>query len=99
MPRRLSSSRNEEVRGQNEEENSLPEVARETAKLWRKHHLSYDQSKHVVEQTRRELGLEAPRERRRTVERLDRTEVERLIEAAYYPLLFKINFQAAGRGS
>ena len=99
MPRRLSSSRYEEVRGQNREANSLREVAGETAKLWRKHHLSYDQSKHVVEQTRRELGLEAPRERRRTVERLDRTEVERLIEAAYYPLLFKINFQAAGRGS
>src|SRR5437870_2710496 len=40
--------------------------------LWRKHHLTYDQTKHVVEQTRRDLGLEAPRERRRTVERLDR---------------------------
>ena len=83
MPRRRSSSRDEEVRGQNQEANSVREVARETTKLWRKHHLSYDQSKHVVEQTRRELGLEAPRERRRTVERLDRIEVERLIEAAY----------------
>jgi integrase/recombinase XerD len=83
MPRRLSSSELREVRGQNQEANSLREVARQTAKLWRKHRLTYDQTKHVVEQTRRELGVEAPRERRRTVERLDRTEVERLIETAY----------------
>ena len=83
MPSRRSRTGHEKVRGQNQEANSVREVARETAKLWRKHHLSYDQSKHVVEQTRRELGLEAPRERRRTVERLDRIEVERLIEAAY----------------
>ena len=67
------------------------------AKLWRKHPLSYGQSKHVVEQTRRELWLEAPRERRRTAERLDRTEVERLIEAVYvrssrYGFMVKILF-------
>ena len=104
MPRRLSSSRDEEVRGQNQEANSLREVARETARLWRKHHLSYDQSKHVVEQTRRELGLEAPRERRRTVERLDRIEVERLIEAAYvhssrYGFMVKILFYTGARVS
>lgn len=104
MPRRLSSSRDEEVRGQNQEANSLREVARETAKLWRKHHLSYDQSKHVVEQTRRELGLEAPRERRRTVERFDRIEVERLIEAAYvhsgrYGFMVKILFYTGARVS
>ena len=83
---------------------ALREVARETAKLWRKHHLSYDQSKHVVEQTRRELGLEAPRERRRTVERLDRTEVERLIEAACvhssrYGFMVKILFYTGARVS
>ena len=104
MPRGPSSSRNEEVRGQNQEANSLREVARETAKLWRKHHLSYGQSKHVVEQTRRELGLEAPRERRRTVERLDRIEVERLIEAAYvhssrYGFMVKILFYTGARVS
>jgi integrase/recombinase XerD len=61
----------------------LQEVVRETTKLWRKHHLSYDQTKHVVEDVRRALGLAAPRERRRTVDRLDREEIERLIEAAY----------------
>src|ERR1700688_3108577 len=83
MPRRKSGSRRHEVRGQKQEANSLQAVVSQTAKLWRKHHLTYDQTKHVVEQTRRELGLEAPRDRRRTVERLDRAEVERLIETAY----------------
>jgi hypothetical protein len=42
----------------------LREIATQTAKLWRKFHLTYDQSKHGVEQTRHKLGLEAPRERR-----------------------------------
>ena len=83
MPRPQNRSRHHKVRGQNDKANSLGEVARQTAKLWRKHHLTYDQTKHVVEQTRRELGVEAPRERRRTVERLDRVEVESLIESAY----------------
>ncbi len=72
MPRRKSNARRKEVRGQNHEANSLREVVRQTAKLWRMHHLTYDQTKHVVEQTRRGLGVEAPRVRRRTVERLDR---------------------------
>ncbi len=104
MSRCRSSFGDEEVRGQNQEANSLREVARETAKLWRKHHLSYDQSRYVVEQTRRELGLEAPRERRRTVERLDRIEVEGLIEAAYvhsscYGFIVKILFYTGARVS
>jgi integrase/recombinase XerD len=51
MPRPQARSRRHEVRGQNYEANSLREVARQTAKLWRKHHLTYDQTKHVVEQT------------------------------------------------
>jgi integrase/recombinase XerD len=71
------------LRGQTVEAQSLRAVARATAKLWRTHHLTYDQTKHVVAQARRELQLAAPRERRRTVERLDRAEVEQLIEAAY----------------
>jgi integrase/recombinase XerD len=58
-------------------------VVRETARLWRKHHLGYDQTKYVVEQVRRCLGLAPPASRPRTVERLDRAEVERLIATAY----------------
>lgn len=49
----------------------LAEVARATSRLWRKHHLSYDQTNYVVERARRALGVEAPRTRRRTVQRLD----------------------------
>jgi integrase/recombinase XerD len=74
------------MRGQNTQAKSplgLTEVLRETTKLRRKHHLSYDQSRDVVAQVRRALQLSAPRERRRTVERLDKQEVGRLIEAAY----------------
>src|SRR5512143_1029127 len=61
----------------------LAEVVRETTRLWRKHHLSYDQTKYVVEQVRRRIGLAAPTNRPRTVERLDRAEVQRLIDHAY----------------
>lgn len=50
MPRRKSGSRRHEVRGQKQEANSLQAIASQTAKLWRKHHLTYDQTKHVVEQ-------------------------------------------------
>ena len=38
------------IRGQIEEANSLRNLARQTTRLWRKHHLPYDQTKHVVEQ-------------------------------------------------
>jgi integrase/recombinase XerD len=61
----------------------LAGVIRETARLWREHHLGYDQTKYVVEQVRRRLDLTPPATRPRTVERLDRAEVERLIAAAY----------------
>jgi len=86
------------------EANSLKSVVLETVKLWRRHHLSYDQTKHVVEQVRKELKLSAPRARRRTVERLDRFEVERLVAAAYrrssgYGLLVKALFYTGARVS
>src|SRR5512142_786891 len=61
----------------------LADVIRQTTRLWRQHHLGYDQTKYVVEQVRRRLGLTPPSTRPRTVERLDRAEVERLIAAAY----------------
>ena len=104
MARAEKTGNEEEIRGQTAEANSLKEVMLETVKLWKKHHLSYDQSKHVVEQVRRELRLSAPRARRRTVERLDRFEVERLIAAAYrrssgYGLLVKTLFYTGARVS
>ena len=75
--------RQDEVRGHKGEANFLLDIARQTARLWRKHHLTYDQTKHVVERGRRETRREAPRARGRTVDHLDCTEIERLIEAAY----------------
>ena len=80
----------------------LAEVARATGRLWRKHHLSYDQSKYVVERARRTLFLEPPRTRRRTVERLDYPEVERLIRSAYrdrsaYGVMIKTLFLTGAR--
>jgi integrase/recombinase XerD len=92
------------VRGHTEKPNSLRESARQTVRLWRKHHLTYDQTKHVVEHVRRELQIEAPKQRRRTLERLDRAEVERLIEAAYsrssrYGFMIKMLFYTGARVS
>lgn len=79
-------------------------MARELVRLFRRHHLTYDQTKHAVEQARRELGLKAPRERQRTVARLDRGEVERLIDHAYrraprYGLMVKTLFYTGARVS
>lgn len=72
--------------------------------MWRKYHLTYDQTKKVVEQTRHHLGLSAPSERRRTVDRLDRCEVEQLVAAAHrrsslYGLLVKTLFYMGVRVS
>jgi integrase/recombinase XerD len=97
-------SKREKVRGHTGEANFLKGIARQTAHLWGRHHLTYDQTKHVVEQARGELHLEAPRERRRTVDRLDRGEVERLIEAAYahcsrYGFMLKMLFYTGARVS
>jgi len=83
---------------------SLAAVIRETARLWRKHDLGYDQTKYVIEHVRRELALTPPTGRRRTVERLDRPEIERLIQAAYrlrsrHGLMIKTLFLTGARVS
>jgi hypothetical protein len=61
----------------------LTAVIRETSRLWRRHHLTYDQTKYIVEQARHQLKVQAPARRRRTVQRLERSEVERLVNSAY----------------
>jgi len=104
MARTEKQDNEKALRGQSVEAKSLQAVVLETVKLWRRHHLSYDQTKHVVEQVRKELKLSAPRAQRRTVERLDRLEVERLIAAAYrrssgYGLLVKTLFYTGARVS
>jgi integrase/recombinase XerD len=51
----------------------LAETVSETVRIWRKHHLGYDQTKYVVEQARRRLKLRPLAARRRTVDRLDKS--------------------------
>jgi integrase/recombinase XerD len=81
---------------------SLDPVVQETFRLWRKHHLGYDQTKYVVEQIRRRLGLKPPRTHNRTVARLEPSEVQRLIQTTYrsqskYGLMIKTLFQSGAR--
>jgi integrase/recombinase XerD len=68
---RPKPSRSRELRSQKVNAQSLASVIQQTFRLWRKHHLGYDQAKYVVEEARRRLGLEPPRARKRTVQRLD----------------------------
>ena len=97
-----------ELRGQMRKTHSgdcsagLAEIVDQTVRLWRKHHLTYDQTKYVVEQVRRRLELSPPRQRKRTVERLDWSEVQALTRAAYgvrssYGLLVKTLFYTGAR--
>jgi integrase/recombinase XerD len=80
----------------------LTDVIAQTLRLWRKAHLGYDQSKYVVEQVRRRLHLAPPRSRQRSVDRLDRAEVDRLIQRGYqlhskYGLMVKTLFFTGAR--
>jgi hypothetical protein len=75
----------------------LATIVSETVRLWRKHHLGYDQTKYIVEQARRRLKLQPVGTRRHTVNRLDKSEVERLIRHTYqshskYGLMIKTLF-------
>lgn len=81
---------------------TLAAIVSETVRLWRKHHLGYDQTKYVVEQARRRLKLQPVGARRRTVSRLDKSEVERLIRSSYqshnkYGLMIKTLFLSGAR--
>jgi integrase/recombinase XerD len=89
-------------RGQPAKTHSLDDVVQGTFRLWRKHHLDYDQTKYVVERVRRRLAIEPPRTRSRTVARLEPSEIERLIQTTYryrstYGLMLKTLFQTGAR--
>ena len=76
----------------------------ETTRLWRKHHLSYDQARYVSKEARKALGLERGKTRKRIIERLSRDEEQRLIQQAYREkgergLLVKTLFQTGARVS
>ncbi len=59
----------------------LTKIIEQTVGLWLKHPVNYDQSKYVVAQARKLLQRCAPKARRRTIDRRDRNEGEKLIEA------------------
>ncbi len=79
-------------------------VIADTKKLWRKHHLSYDQARYVSKEVRGALSIERPKTRKRVVARLSQDEERRLIAHAYRMkggrgLLIKTLFQTGVRVS
>jgi integrase/recombinase XerD len=100
----LKHSPEAELRGQRAIPHSMELVIQRTVRLWRKHHLRYDQTKYIVEQARRRLALEPSPNRKRTVSRLDQSEVECLVQSTYrnhskYGLMIKTLFQSGARVS
>ena len=63
--------------------NSLKALISTTTKLWRKHHLTYDQARYVSKEVRKALGIERVMTRKPVVNRLSRDEEQRLIQQAY----------------
>jgi len=83
---------------------TLKSLIAETAKLWRRHHLTYDQARYVAKEVRSSLEIERTKTRKRVVERLSREEEKGLIQAAYrdkseHGLLIKTLFQTGARVS
>jgi integrase/recombinase XerD len=84
--------------------NGLKELIAATTKLWRKHHLTYDQARYVSKEVRKALGIQRLKSRKRVVHRLSRDEEQRLIQQAYKErgergLLIKTLFQTGARVS
>jgi integrase/recombinase XerD len=82
----------------------LSAVIADTLKLWRRHHLTYDQTRYVVKEVQRALAIARPPTRQRVIARLSRAEEERLIAQAYRmpgvrSVLMKTLFQAGARVS
>src|SRR3989442_3010384 len=82
----------------------LDTVMTDTRKLWRRHHLTYDQTRYVAKEVRRAMAIARPLTRQRVIPRLSRVEEERLIGQAYRMpgvrgLLIKTLFQTGTRVS
>jgi integrase/recombinase XerD len=82
----------------------LQAVIKATEKLWRRHHLTYDQTRYVAKEVRRALKMQRPQSRVRVIERLSSEEERRLINTAYRlpgtrGLLIKTLFQTGARVS
>ncbi len=82
----------------------LRSVINATKKLWRQHHLTYDQTRYVAKEVRRALAIERTKMRQRVIARLAREEEARLITHAYRMkgergLLIETLFQTGARVS
>jgi integrase/recombinase XerD len=76
----------------------------DTLTLWRRHHLTYDQTRYVAKEVRRALAIARPATRTRVIDRLSREEEQRLMAQAYRMpgvrgLLIKTLFQTGARVS
>jgi integrase/recombinase XerD len=83
---------------------SLLPIIAATKKLWRQHHLTYDQTHYVAKQVRRALAIERPKSCKRVVARLSREEERQLMAHPYRVqgtrgLLIKTLFQTGARVS
>ena len=61
----------------------LKELISATVKLWRKHHLTYDQAGYVGKEVRRRLKIKRVKARKNVIVRLARDEEQKLIAQAY----------------
>ena len=82
----------------------LKSVITATQKLWRQHHLTYDQARYVAKEVRRSLSIERPKSRQQVIARLSQDEERRLIAHAYHMkgvrgLLIKTLLQTGARVS
>ena len=82
----------------------LNQVITDTLKLWRKHHLTYDQTRYVAKAFRQALAIARPATRPRVIVRLSHEEEQRLIGQAYRMpgvrgFLIKTLFQTGARVS
>jgi len=89
---------------QNSEPTELKELIDATVKLWRKHHLTYDQAGYVGKVVRCQLDIKRLKTRKNVIHRLSRDEEQKLIGCAYrenssYGLLLKTLFLTGARVS
>jgi integrase/recombinase XerD len=90
--------------GKTKQDADLTAVIAATKKLWRQHHLSYDQCRYVAKEVRQALQIARPTTRKWVVDRLSREEERQLIAHAYRMkgargLLIKTLFQTGARVS
>ena len=86
------------------QQSALKKVIAATKKLWRAHHLTYDQARYVAKEVRTQLAIKRPKSRHRVVKRLSQAEERKLIRHAYRmkgvrDLLIKTLFQTGARVS